>query len=203
MLFPGALIPLHIFEPRYRQLLADVTAGDRRFGLLPPGEAGGLPGPGTVGCEALVRAVQPLPEGRSNIVVGGERRFRFLEPLPTGTPYHTGLVEWMEDEPDTQVPTDDEVALLRVLAERYALAINTLRDQVLDVELATPAPELSFQVAALLEWEFEARQSLLEARSATARVTRLLHALPGLVADVESRAVVHAQARGNGRGGRS
>lgn len=202
VLFPGTLLPLHIFEPRYQQLLADVTAGDRRFGLLPPGETGGLPGPGAVGCQALVRAVQPLPDGRSNIVVGGEHRFVFREPYPAGTPYHVGLVDPVEDAPDTQIPSEEEVARLRSLAERYAAALNTIRDQAIDVELPAEAADLSFQVAGLLEWEFEARQSLLESRSATARVTRLLHALPALVADAELRAAIHHNARSNGTGGR-
>src|ERR1041385_8074805 len=79
VLFPGALRPLHIFEPRYRRLLTDVWAGDHRFGLLPPGEHGGLPAPGTIGCVALVRAVPPLGDGRSNIVVSGVCRFAFVE----------------------------------------------------------------------------------------------------------------------------
>src|ERR1051326_7523867 len=145
VLFPGALLPLHIFEPRYRQLLADVTLGDHRFGLLPPGERGGLPRPGTLGCVALVRAVQPLGDGRSNIVVSGERRFALLQPPPG----YGGL---------------------------------------------------SFEAAALLEWDFEARQRFLEIRSATERVARLLQALPGLVEAAERRAGLHARARHNGHG---
>src|ERR1043166_5428303 len=148
VLFPGALLPLHIFEPRYRQLLADVTLGDHRFGLLPPGERGGLPGPGTVGCVALVRAVQPLGDGRSNIVVSGERRFALLEPVPAESPYPQGLVEWVEDTPDVQIPTDDEVTRLRGLGERYARALQALNDQPLSLELPTGYRELSFEAAA-------------------------------------------------------
>lgn len=203
VLFPGALLPLHIFEPRYRQMLIDVTAGDRRFGLLPPGDGGGLPAPGTVGCVAVVRAVQPLPDGRSNIVVAGEQRFAFLEPVPSATPYHRGLVDWVDDEPDIQVPSEDELARLKALAQRYAVALNAVRDQALDPELSGGAADLSFQVAALLEWEFDARHSLLASRSVTARVTRLLHALPSLVQETESRALVHERARSNGTGARS
>jgi Lon protease-like protein len=200
VLFPGALLPLHIFEPRYRQLLADVSAGEHRFGLLPPGGQGGLPLPGTIGCAALVRAVQPLPEGRANIVVSGERRFRFLEPAPAATPYHQGLVEWIDDVPDVQVPTEADLLRLRALGERYAGALNALSDQTLEIQLPAPAAELSFEIAALLEWEFEARQRLLESRSATERVVRLLHALPALVAKAEQRALLHGRAKSNGRG---
>ncbi len=200
VLFPGSLLPLHIFEPRYQELLADVTAGDHRFGLLPPGEHGGLPAPGSFGCAALVRAVQPLAEGRANIVVSGESRFRFLEPAPAATAYHQGIIEWVDDLPDVQIPSEEELVRLRALGERYALALNTLNDQFLEVRLPDRATELSFEVAALLEWEFEARQRMLEIRSATERVIRLLQALPALVLKAEERALLHGRAKSNGHG---
>jgi Lon protease-like protein len=200
VLFPGALLPLHIFESRYRQLLADVSAGEHRFGLLPPGKDGELPLPGTIGCAALVRAVQPLPEGRANIVVSGERRFRFLEPAPSTTPYHQGMVEWIDDLPDVQVPSEADLLRLRALGERYAGALSALDDQSVEPELPDRAAELSFEVAALLEWDFEARQRLLETRSTTERVVRLLHALPALVARAEQRVLLHSRAKSNGRG---
>ena len=75
VLFPGTPLPLHIFEPRYRQMLADCLAGDRRFGITPAGTDDELPEPGTVGCIAEVRVNQELPDGRSNIVVLGGERF--------------------------------------------------------------------------------------------------------------------------------
>ncbi len=200
VLFPGAFLPLHIFEPRYQQLLADVSAGDHRFGLLPPGEAGELPEPGSVGCIALVRAVQPLSQGRANIVVSGERRFRFLGPQAAGTPYNQGQVEWLDDTPDVQVPSGEDIARLRSLGHRYAHALHSLRDQESEVELGEGPGALSFEVAALLEWAYDAQQQFLEIRSATERVTRLLHLLPGLLHGVEERAVAHARAKTNGYG---
>ena len=200
VLFPGTLLPLHIFEPRYQQLLADVSAGDHRFGLLPPGELGGLPAPGTIGCAAVVRAVQPLEEGRANIVVSGERRFRLVEPAPAGTPYHQGIVDWIDDLPDVQIPTGVDLLQLRALGERYAHALGALHDQSHSAQFPTEPAELSFEIAALLEWDFAARQRMLEIRSATERVVRLLHALPALVHKAEARAQQHSRARSNGHG---
>lgn len=200
VLFPGALLPLHIFEPRYRQLLDDVAATDHRFGLLPPGDTGELPAPGTVGCVALIRAIQPLAEGRSNIVVSGERRFAFREPALVATPYHQGLVDWIEDQPDVQIPTTDELARLRILGERYAHAVQALKEEPAEVELGLGPAELSFEIAALLDWDYDARQRFLEIRSATERVARLLQALPGMLAMAEERALVHGRAKGNGHG---
>ena len=200
VLFPGALLPLHIFEPRYQQLVADVTASERRFGLLPTGAASEQPPLGAVGCVGLVRAVLPLPGGRANIVVAGERRFRFLEPVPASTPYLQGRVEWLDDLADIQVPSESELRQLRTLGDRYAQALNSLADQALEVQLSERAAELSFEIAALLEWEFEARLGFLGIRSATERVERLLHALPALVERAEARALVHGGAKRNGQG---
>ncbi len=200
VLFPGTLLPVHIFEPRYRQLLTDVSAGDHRFGLLPPGADSDQPAALSIGCVAMVRAVQALPQGRSNIVVSGERRFRLVEMLWSQTPYYQGRVEWVEDVPDVQVPTESEVQELRSLGRRYALALHALADQSLDVDLPEAPAELSFGIGALMEWDFDARQRFLEVRSATERVERLLHALPVLVKQAEERVLIHDSAKRNGHG---
>src|SRR2546425_190821 len=104
VLFPGAPQPLHIFEPRYRQLLADCLATDRRFGVAyVPAErgAGGesLPRPGDVGCVALIRNTQGLPDGRSNILTVGERRFVLIDWVSSERPYRFAQVEEVDDEP--------------------------------------------------------------------------------------------------------
>ena len=73
VLLPGAVVPLHIFEPRYRALLSDVTAGTRCFGLItvPAGTAESELPAGRIGCIARVSAVDTLPDGRANIVIEG------------------------------------------------------------------------------------------------------------------------------------
>jgi Lon protease-like protein len=203
VLFPSSLLPLHIFEPRYRQLLADLTglpAERRLFGILPPGEASELPDPGTVGCAARLRGAQQLPDGRANVVVSGERRFSFRAPAPAPTPFYQGLVDWLDDEPDVQVPSEAETALLHRLGERYVRAQHALQDRSIEVDLPREAAALSFAIAAFLEWDFEALQGFLEIRSASVRVTRLLAALPTLVASAEARAATHTRAQSNGHG---
>src|SRR3954452_104647 len=87
VLFPGTPLPLHIFEPRYRQMLADCLASDRRFGLTPVSGETESPGPGSIGCVAEVRLNQELPDGRSNIVVVGGSRFVVGRILEESTPY--------------------------------------------------------------------------------------------------------------------
>src|SRR5262245_7108019 len=127
VLFPGALLPLHIFEPRYRALLADVVAGSHRFGIVVPDDQG-EPAPGAIGTVARIRAIQPLPDGRSHVVVSGESRFRLKEIVPVDHPYLMGDTEPYEDEPDVQMPTSDELATLGTLGERYATALAAVED---------------------------------------------------------------------------
>ena len=63
VLFPGTPLPLHIFESRYRRMVADCLAADRKFGITPAGAKRELPDPGTVGCVAEIRVHQELPDG--------------------------------------------------------------------------------------------------------------------------------------------
>ena len=79
VVFPGQHLPLHIFEPRYRQLVQDVLGEDREFGiaLIAQGrEVGGGAEPVAVGCAVRITEVQELPDGRYNIVLGGITKFR-------------------------------------------------------------------------------------------------------------------------------
>ncbi len=167
VLFPGAPQPLHIFEPRYRQLLADCQDGDRRFGVtyVAPDRTPGadpVPSTGDVGCVALIRSVQPLPDGRANIMTVGERRFVLSSWITSDRPY------------------------------RVAQAIELAQDPQL----------LSFQVAASLELDADAKGALQTIRSTTLRLRQLAAVLGPLAADAERRAVVRQRAKSNGRGGR-
>ena len=92
VLFPGAPLPLHIFEPRYRQMLADCMNGDSRFGIVfrPEGMVDADLEPGRVGCVAEVDDAHTLPDGRSNIVVHGVRRFSLQRFVASPAPYYVG-----------------------------------------------------------------------------------------------------------------
>src|SRR4051812_25878784 len=95
VLFPGVPLPLHIFEPRYQRLLADIRARDSLFGLsyADVAEAESVRPPvGHVGCVAEVTEVQPLPEGRSNILTVGLIRYRVESYADGGEPYLTAHV---------------------------------------------------------------------------------------------------------------
>src|SRR3954454_5474201 len=103
VLFPNVFLPLHIFEPRYREMVADALASDRMIGmvLLRPGwdrNYEGRPPIYSVGCSGLLTHNERLPDGRYNIVLRGIERFRILEE-DHGLSYRRGAIGPLRDEP--------------------------------------------------------------------------------------------------------
>ena len=200
LLFPGTRTPLHIFEDRYRALLGDVLAGDAAFGVLPPGEDGTAPTSGTIGCVAEVVTHQPLPDGRSNVLVQGGERFVLRRILDEQTPYLVGLVdEFGDEEGADELPTDAEAAL-RALAERCRQAMSVLSDLPSEAAWSGDPATFTFQVAGTIPWDAAQSRPLLAMRSAAERADLLLRLLPSVVPDLERRAAVHRRAGSNGAG---
>jgi Lon protease-like protein len=205
VLFPGAAQPLHIFEPRYRRLLADVRAADGRFGIVAAtGADAGAPPGGRVGCVAHVRDVEPLPDGRSNLVVDGGARFAIVRLIDAGTPYLVAEVEPYEDAPDPAAgPHQLQAAAARVrdLFDRVARAARTIADEIGAAPALPDDPaEVAFAVAARVEFDLAARQRLLASRSAVGRLDDVAELLERAVGNVEERAATHERARSNGHG---
>lgn len=208
VLFPGAPQPLHIFEPRYHQLLRDCLDRDRRFGIAyvaPDGapDADPVPNPGDVGCVALIRSTEPLPDGRSHILAVGERRFVLRRWVASDRPYHVAEVEEFDDDPLDAAEATPLMADVREGFARLAEALGALTEPEEErLELPSDPQLLSFQVAAALELDAEAKRALQAIRSTSLRLRQLAAVLGPLAADAERRAVVRQRARGNGRGGR-
>jgi Lon protease-like protein len=207
VLFPGAPQPLHIFEPRYRQMLADCLAGDHRFGItyVPArtGAADPVPSLGDVGCVAVIRSTHQLPDGRSDILTEGERRFQLLQWCSDDRLYRRARVEEFDDDTESPAEVATLAADVRHGFERLAEALGTLAGNELaePVELPDDPTALSFHVAAALELEGSAKQALLVTRSSTARLRQLARLLEPLSAEAEQRALVRARGKRNGRGG--
>jgi Lon protease-like protein len=206
VLFPGVPLPLHVFEPRYRRLLADVRASNNLFGLshFDANEGGDRPGVGHVGCAAEVVEVQPLPDGRSNILTVGVARYRVEDYVERGDPYLVARVEFFaDDEGDPRVLARRASEVTEVFM-RIARAMRTLNDDRAALpELPDSDPErLSFLVAAVMEMDAAAKQELLEMRSTAERLRRLYTLLSQAVGDYEGRARTHQLAKGNGHAGK-
>jgi Lon protease-like protein len=200
VLFPGIPLPLHIFEPRYKRMLADCLEADRCFGITPVATAD-TPGAGAVGCVAEVRVNQELPDGRSNIVVVGRSRFVLSRLLDESLPYLVADVQTFEDDEDSEPPADQTEALRQLFA-RYFIGLRELNDTTPgEPALPDDALSLSFQVAGGIECDLGVKQRLLAERSTARRVTALVMLLPVLTSAVERGIKVHRRAHGNGKGG--
>ena len=205
--FPGVPLPLHIFEERYRRLLADVRASNDLFGLsyfVPGSVAEDRPPPGHVGCATEVVEVQALPDGRSNILTLGVARYRVVEYVERGDPYLAARVEFFEDEEEDKEVVARRAAEVSEMFMRIARAMRTVNaERGALPELPQDDPErLSFLVAAVVEMDAEAKQRLLETRSTSERLRRLYTLLAQAVDAYEERARTHELARGNGHAGK-
>ena len=189
VLVPGERLPLHIFEPRYRELLDRCLDDGEPFVLVLEDDDGMR----DVGCTAVVAEadVERLPDGRSNIVAVGGEPVRLRETHDEHA-YRSALVDALEDEPDAA----DEALQAAALAAFAGVADELAGEQP---ALPEPGPGLAYALAGLLELPLAAKQALLEDRSETSRlraVTELLEgALRGLVLTRETQ----ARARRNGR----
>ncbi|MCA1593929.1 MAG: LON peptidase substrate-binding domain-containing protein [Acidobacteria bacterium] len=207
VLFPGVPQALHIFEPRYQRMLADVRTGNNLFGLSyfnAGEEAGDRPARGHVGCATEVVEAQPMPDGRSNIITVGLVRYRAESYVERGDPYLVARVEFFEDEEEVTELLARRTREVSEIFTRIAHAVRTINDERGGLpELPEDEPErLSFLVAAAMEMDAEARQSMLELRSTAERLRRLYNLLTQAVEAYEGRARIHAVAKGNGHTGK-
>ncbi len=173
VLLPGAKLPLHIFEPRYRQLMADLVSGTvpgREFGVVAlrsslTREVRGLDQLYEIGCSTVLREAKRLPDGRFDVVTQAQRRFRLTDLDCVSAPYLIASVEWVDDDPVS--PAGD-------MAERLAVVARTAHRRYCETawrsddwqtpEAATELADLAYQLAADCLLPLEDRQRLLEER---------------------------------------
>ncbi len=171
VLFPSDVLPLHIFESRYRMMLQSVLETDRRFGVVrwdPHTQS-----MASIGCCAEVIQHQTGEDGRSNIVTLGQQRFRVLN-VTRETPFRTAMVSWIEDDPV------EDMNSLHSLTESVASALKDvveLTGKLTDTPTALPEDlpdlprELSFWIGAHLGGPVaDQQQELLELTSTRSRL---------------------------------
>ena len=196
VLMPGAPLPLHIFEPRYRQLTVDLVTGvvpEKQFGVVAvregwsgDDETGGLH---RVGCSAELLDARRLPDGRFDIVTRGIRRFRLVDVDQDARPYLVGQVEYIPDQPD-ETPADLPGLAVgaRAAHRRYCEAAWKSGEWSEPASDVAPA-ELAHLLAADCLLPLADRQRLLEQTSAEVRL-RMVRALlireAGLLAELRA-----------------
>lgn len=189
VLFPGMALPLHIFEPRYREMIALCSDEQRPFGvlLIREGKEVGEPAtPFDVGTTAEIVHLERLDDGRMNVITIGTRRFHLLRYSTEKKSYLVGDVELLEDPdpPDVARALGKEVA---GLAQRYVTIIQTATARDL-VPLDIPDSPLgtSFVVASALRVENAQRQELLEITAVVDRLSKEKEILASEIARVEA-----------------
>jgi ATP-dependent Lon protease len=188
VLVPAEQIPLHIFEPRYRELVTECLEHDVPFGLVLADEDG-LREVGTRA--AVVEVLERFPDGRLNVVVEGRERFRVVEET-AGRSFATAEVEGFDDDADR--PSEEEV--VRCLAA-YRRVVDAA-----EVEFDEPDPaadNLSFTIAGRIDLGTVVKQELLELRSERGRVVRLTPLLERAAEAVRWERESRERASTNGR----
>ncbi len=203
VLLPNELLPLHIFEPRYRQMLKDVALDKNMFGITyfnPTEDFIEKPAAGSVGCVAEVRETQTMPDGRSNILTVGIIRYRLIDYVEAGEPYLLGNVEFFEDETEDEKvlnPLADEVFILFRRIAKAAHKLSGERGAFPDVQQTEPEA-LSFLVTAAFNLEADLKYQLLATRSTVERLERLKEILVQTVGKMEESAEIHKISKTNG-----
>ena len=206
VLFPGVPLPLHILEPRYKEMLSDIRVGNSFFGLSYFDSSASdkeIPPAGHVGCVAEVTEVQELPDGRSNVLTIGVVRYRLEEYVESDEPYLVGRISFFEDEEENDEPLTERAREVADTFTRIARAVRILNDERASLpDISDTEPHrLSFLVAAAMEIDADVKQELLELRSTGERLRRLRDMLVRAVTSYEERARVHQLAKGNGHSG--
>ncbi len=192
VLLPEAELPLHIFEDRYKEMIAEVLRDKIEFGVVLANEKGIV----NTGCTAAIeRVLREYPDGRLDILAVGRRRFE-IERINDERAFLRGEVDYFDDE-DAALPENEFRA-------RAISGYNELRALTAEAPLAAARaddPQLSFRLAQPIQ-DLGLRQALLSARSEAERLRQLAEFLPGFL--MRQRRVEHVKqvAPRNGHGGK-
>jgi Lon protease-like protein len=185
VLLPGAELPLHIFEDRYREMIAEVIRDHLEFGVVLASEKGIA----NTGCTALIdKMLREYPDGRMDILARGRRRFEIMM-INEERSFLRGAVEFFDDEEDS--PTAPEIR------QRAIDGFNEISNEIIDLD----EPQLSFRLAQPVS-DLGFRQALLASRSEADRIRQLADFFP--VHNLRQRRIQHvkevAPRNGHGRG---
>lgn len=182
VLLPGAVMPLHIFEQRYRDMVSDVLGGDGRFGLTYHDwdEVGPfLAETGRVGCVGQIREHERLEDGRYMVVVEGMERFRIDEGLEQQALYFEAVVTSYDDETTMR---GDELAFRRGESIKlFERLLDLLPEQPVQVPELDVDEEVSFRLAQTIQMDLAWHQRLLELRDEGSRLERIDQVLRAVI----------------------
>ncbi|OYX65796.1 MAG: ATP-dependent protease [Sphingomonadales bacterium 32-64-17] len=171
ILYPGLHLPLHIFEPRYRAMVGDALARDRRIAMIQPSDAEEGAPLFEVGCVGRISEVETSEDGRYNILLTGENRFRLLRELDVTTPFRQIEAELIE-EPADEILTLGERAAFEYESRKFA----KLQGYEIDWDSVARLDDVSLVngVSQIAPFDAAAKQALLEAPNLRVRCDLLV-----------------------------
>ncbi|QOC24126.1 LON peptidase substrate-binding domain-containing protein [Wenzhouxiangella sp. AB-CW3] len=174
VLFPGATLPLRIFEQRYLSMVRDCTRADSGFGVICawPAAQAGRARHARIGTEAIITDFSTLDDGLLGLRCEGRRRFRIIDTRARDDGLLIGTVDWLPPEPAAAVPA--RFAALQTLMQELLSHRQTASDIDIDID---DAVELGRCLAALLPLELEHAQALLEMSDPVSRLEALVSLL--------------------------
>lgn len=176
LLFPRLNLPLHIFEPRYRAMVSDSLARDRRIGMIQPRSEALVPELFEIGCVGRIASVEAIEDGRYNIVLEGVERFRIVRELDATTPFRQVEAEFgcLPDDPHEALPH-----ILRADFEGEARRFADSRGIELDWDALTSLDDetLINGSAQVAPFDIASKQALLEAPTLVDRADLLVQLL--------------------------
>jgi len=170
VLYPGLQLPLHIFEPRYRAMVSDALARDRLIGMIQPQRAQEGAPLYSIGCVGRIGDVEALEDGRFNIILEGQSRFRVISELDVTTPFRQVDAELIEDEEEVLAPVE------RASFEREARRFADAQGYAVDWDQVSRLDDMSLinGVSQIAPFDAAAKQALLEAPGLVARCELLV-----------------------------
>jgi Lon protease-like protein len=187
VLFPGAPLPLHIFEPRYKEMIGECLERSEQFGVVRAQETSLA----NVGCTAdVIAVVKRHPDGRLDIVTQGRKRFEIVS-LDQERSFLRGEVLLLEDDAGASDP--EQVANARRLHGEMMVLIGASAD-------IPPDGLLSFHLAAALPADLDFKQALLAMRSENERLNTLVQYYEAVLPKLQSMTAARQRAGGNGHG---
>lgn len=171
ILYPGLRLPLHIFEPRYRAMVSDALVRDRRIAMIQPQHAEEGAPLFSIGCIGKIEDVEALEDGRFNIVLDGEHRFRILRELDVATPFRQVEAELIDD-PEHEALS----AVERADFERTARDYADHQGYSVDWDSVTRLDDTALinGVSQIVPFDAASKQALLEAPDLASRCELLV-----------------------------
>ena len=185
---PSELIPLHIFEERYKTMIGRCRAEESEFGIVWMADDGLRP----IGCACeIAEVLEEMPDGRINLIARGTRAFR-IDARQEELPYPAGAVEFLSDR-------DEEVdpAAAAKAHEAYAELVRQATDRT--PEEADIAAMSAYEMAATVEFGLDAKQGLLDLRSESARLKLVARLFRAAIKRLDFVERAQARARSNGK----